>query len=110
MVAVEKERERLRGILAPYALRDRLNGDETGLFAYAPPDRGLAAAQMSGKKRSKTRLSILFTCNADGSEKFEPLIIGKWKKPRCFKKPVEDYGFYYRNNTKAWMTTVIFEE
>jgi hypothetical protein len=108
--AVEKECKWLQKILAPYALQDWLNGDKTGLFGYSPPDWGLATTQMSGKKQIKTCLSILFTCNADGSEKFQPLIIGKWKKPHCFQKPVEDYRFYYWNNKKAWMTSEIFEE
>lgn len=111
LVAVEKERVRIREILAKFALRDRLNFDETSLFAFAPPDRGLASEQMSGKKSSKFRITLGFACNADGSEKFPPIYIGKSKRPRCFKKKTPaQYGFYYRNNKKAWMTAVLFEE
>jgi hypothetical protein len=111
LAAVERERVRMRERLARYAPKDRINGDETGLFGYAPPDRGLATQQMSGKKQNKWRITILFTCNADGSEKFPPFFIGKWKQPRCFgKKPVESYGFRYRNNKRAWMTSELFEE
>jgi hypothetical protein len=101
----------MRELLAPFALRDRINGDETGLFGYAPPERGLATTQMSGKKSKKWRITILFTCNADGSEKFPPFFIGKSKKPRCCgKKSLESFGFLYRNNKTAWMTTALFEE
>jgi hypothetical protein len=109
--AVEKERLRMRELLAPYAMKDRFNGDETGLFGRAPPERGLSMAQMSGKKKNKWRITILFSCNADGSEKLPPMFIGRWKRPRCFgKKSVESYGFYYRNNRRAWMTSELFEE
>jgi len=38
-----------------------------------------------GGKLSKERLTILACANADGSEKLPLLVIGKSKKPRCFK-------------------------
>jgi len=42
LAAVEAERIRMREVLAPFAKRDRWNFDEPALFAFAPPDRGLA--------------------------------------------------------------------
>jgi len=66
---------------------------------------------MSGKKKEKFRITIGLACNADGSEKFDPIYIGKSKKPRCFKNnSPEQQGFYYCNNKKAWMTATLFEE
>ena len=86
------------------------NKIQTVLFS-APPDRGLATEQMSGKKRDKFRITMGIGCNADGSEKLPIVFIGKSAKPRCFKKKTpEQLGFYYRNNKTAWMTMVIFEE
>lgn len=77
----------------------------------APPDRGLASKQMSGKKKEKFRITIAFACNADGSERLPPIYIGKAKKPRCFKRQTPaQYGFYYRHNKTAWMTAELFEE
>ena len=65
---------------------------------------------MSGKKKDKFRITVGFLCSAVG-EKFPPFFIGKSKQPRCFnKKKPETLGFYYRNNKKAWMTGVIFQE
>jgi hypothetical protein len=108
---VETERRRIREVLAPFSPKDRWNFDESSFFAFAPPDRGLAFRQMSGKKRSKFRISIGFACNADGSEKMPLVFIGKFKRPRCFKeKSPTQQGFYYRNNKKAWMTSEIFKE
>jgi hypothetical protein len=111
LAAVDAERKRIREVLAPFAKKNRWNFDESGLFAFAPPDRGLATKQMNGKKRSKFRLTVAFACNADGSEKMPIFFIGKSKQPRCFRRlSPSDQGFYYRNNKTAWMTSELFEE
>ena len=76
-----------------------------------PPDRGLADKRNPGVKGRKVRLTYAFTINADGSEKLQPLVIGKAKKPRAFgRKSGAQLGFYYWNNAKAWMTTDIYQE
>jgi hypothetical protein len=50
-------------------------------------------------------------CASLTGEKLEPLIIGKSKKPRCFGKiKSENLPVMYRNNTKAWMNSLIFKE
>jgi hypothetical protein len=75
------------------------------------PDRGLSTSQEHGVKGKKTRLTYAFTTNADGSEKLPAFIIGKAHKPRPFKnKTGPQLGFYYRNNAKAWMTAVLYQE
>ena len=94
-----------------YSKDDTINVDETALFAFAPPDCGLATQQMSGKKKDKFRITLSFACNASGTEKFPIVFIGRYKQPRCFKRTSpEQLGFYYRYNKTAWMTSVIFEE
>jgi hypothetical protein len=111
MEAIAQERLCLQGLLAKYALSDIFNADETGLFMYQQPNRGLADRKMSGKKQSKARLSVLCGANADGSEKLKLFIIRKSKQPRCFKrKSPKALGFYYQSNTKAWMKKDIFTE
>ncbi|KIN94147.1 hypothetical protein M404DRAFT_169052 [Pisolithus tinctorius Marx 270] len=111
LTAVEAERACLQKVLAKYAPRDHFNFDKTGLFAFAPPDCGLAMQQMSGKKNDKFRINVGVACNADGSEKLPLLLIGKYKNPRCFKKTSpQSHGLYYCHNKKAWMTKEIFEE
>jgi hypothetical protein len=65
----------------------------------------------SGMKGNKKRLTYAFTANADGSEKLPPFIIGKAARPRAFnKKTGQQLGFYYRNNAKAWMTGILYQE
>ena len=57
------------------------------------------------------RLTYAFTVNADGSDKQEPFIIGKAKQPRSFqRRTARALGFLYRNNAKAWMTMVLYQE
>ncbi|KAE9047455.1 hypothetical protein PR001_g4203 [Phytophthora rubi] len=85
--------------------------DETGLFYKLAPDKTIASRQIEGAKKSKVRVTVALTCNADGSDMRESFIIGHANKPRCFKKKSgSDLGFYYRSNKKAWMTSVLFIE
>jgi hypothetical protein len=107
---VASDRARVRQILERYEPKDRLNADETALFAFAPPDRGMAMKQMKGKKKEKFRITLMFMCNQTGTEKFPIFFIGRSKKPRCFKnKEPSAFGFHYANNKKAWMNAVLFE-
>ena len=111
IATVEEEQARIREILARFRPEDRWNVDESALFAFAPPDRGLAQGQMSGKRASKFRITLCFACNADGSEKKDLFFIGKYKKPRCFgRQGPTARGFYYHSNKTAWMTESLFEE
>jgi len=101
---------RLRKITDQYPLRDIFNFDETGLFYRMPPNRGLAQKQTSGLKGDKTRITYGLMANADGSEKWGPLVIGKYRKPRAFrKKDGRELGYDYYWNQKAWMTGSIFQ-
>ncbi|KAJ2919528.1 hypothetical protein MD484_g941, partial [Candolleomyces efflorescens] len=94
-----------------YTLRNIFNMDETGLFYGMPPDTGLFNCQQSGVKGNKVRITYGFTANAAGTEKLPPIIIGHACCPRALKRKTgEQLGFYYRNNAKAWMTIVIYEE
>jgi hypothetical protein len=66
---------------------------------------------MSGVKGVKKCITYALTTNADGSEKLPPFVIGKAERPRAFnKKYGAQLGFLYRNNAKAWMTTVLYQE
>lgn len=73
-----------------------------------PPNKTLATTRTAGIKGDKTRLTYLFGCNADGSDKLEPLVIGHAFRPRCFgRKSADHWGFNYTANRKAWMTASI---
>ena len=85
---------------------------KTVVFFKMTPDRGLSSQnKVAGFQQSKVRLIYLFAARTVGSDKSEPLSIGKAVKPRVFKgKTGQQVGFLYRNNAKAWMTGVLYKE
>ena len=60
-------------------------------------------------KLSKERITILLCANMTGSEKLPLMVIGKFKKPRCFQG-VNCLPVKYEANKNAWMTSTVFEE
>jgi hypothetical protein len=103
--------EAVRQLCTEYELRDVFNMDETGLNWRRTPDRTLATAATAGTKRSKDRITVALTVNADGSEKLDPWVIGRSKNPRCFKRiQRNELRMAYRFNKAKWMTGIIFEE
>jgi hypothetical protein len=73
------------------------------------PDKSLniRGEACTGGKKSRERLTVLLCCNAEGTEKLAPLVIGKFVKPRCFKN-ISTLPCKYTNNSNAWMTAKIF--
>ncbi|CAG8838750.1 4546_t:CDS:2, partial [Racocetra persica] len=64
----------------------------------------------SGRKKNKERLSIALCANTDGSHKLNPLVIGKYAKPRYFKNiNIRNLPMKFYNNTKTWMLAVYFQ-
>lgn len=101
----------LKEILSNYKPSDIYNLDETGLFFRLQPDKTLCFRQenCSGGKKSKERLTVLLGSNMLGTDKLKPVVIGKSLKPRCFSN-VKSLPVIYRANSKAWMTSTIWEE
>ena len=101
----------LRERCSNYPLERIYNMDETGLFYRLEPDRTLATKRLARRKVNKERPSVALCANADGSHKLKPLIIGKFERPRCFKNiRIQTMPMTYRNNAKAWMITLLFQE
>ncbi|UYV79359.1 hypothetical protein LAZ67_17002284 [Cordylochernes scorpioides] len=88
------------------------NADETGLFFQLIPDRTLAHKDENcrGVKRMKQRITVLLCCNSTGTDKRRLLIIGKSANPRCFRNFSPHFYCTYTSNSKAWMTSSIFQE
>ena len=109
-VTIDSWKEQLPDVTAGFKEEDIFNCDETGLFFRALPDKTLATkgSKCFGGKCSKDRLSVLF-CTSSTGEKLKPLVIGKAKKPRCFKNVnVSELPVKWEAQSKAWMTGVIF--
>ena len=100
----------LREKILKYNPVDIYNADETGLFFKCMPDKTLAFKddKCYGGRHSKERVTVLLCSNWTGSEKLTPIVIGKSRRPRCFKN-VKSLPLSYKFNKKAWMTSDIFE-
>ena len=89
------------------------NADETGLNWKCLPTKTLAHKSESrapGHKSSKERITALCCANATGSHKVKLAVIGKAKKPHCFKGTEKtNMPVTYFNQKKAWMDTTIFK-
>jgi hypothetical protein len=58
----------------------------------------------------KQWVTVLLSCNSDGSDKLPPLVSGKHNKsPHCFNN-VRKIPTKYEANTNSWMTTEICED
>ena len=96
-----------------YASCDVYNMDETGLFYNLFPSRtlGIKGDKCHGGGRSKQRLTVVLVCNADGSDKHRPWVIGKSEKPRCFKNiNVDSLPCIYSHHKKAWIDSSSFRK
>ena len=97
------ERDVLPGILGEYSPNDLFNADETALF-YKQMKRGtltLPGEQLEGSKQPKSRITLLFICNATGSSKYV-YAIGASERPRCFARTPSSVPYLASPN--AWMT------
>lgn len=83
----EQWKEKLQELLENYEPRNVFNADEAALFFKCTPDKTYTfkGEDCHGGKHSKERITVLFCANMDGSEKLPMLIIGKSKRPHCFK-------------------------
>lgn len=90
--------------------KDIFNADETALFYKLLPNKTLKlkGETCSGGKLSKERITV-YLCTSMTGEKRKPLIIGKYKNPRCFKNQLFN-NVTYRSNRRAWMTSEVFKE
>nr|XP_034336051.1 tigger transposable element-derived protein 4 [Crassostrea gigas] len=99
----------LQTILAECSPSDIFNADETGLFFRLLPDKTLEfkGVDCHGGKNSKERVTVMVCSNMSGNEKLPLLVIGKSKKPRCFKG-IKTLPTAYEANKKAWITSELF--
>lgn len=107
--------DKLEVLLSDYKPDDVFNCDELGLFYRLLPDQTHAkkGSKCIRGKESKLRVTVLLGANMTGSEKLDPLLIGKSENPRCFKafrKNNKRLPILYESNQKSWMTGKIFAD
>jgi len=93
--------------------RDQIyNADETGLMWKSLPSKTLVATyekKAPRRKVLKDRVTIMICSNASGTHKIPLLVIGKVKKPRCFKN-IKVLPVVYKAQRSGWMDRIIFKE
>ena len=87
-----------------------LNSDEFGLIYRVQSNKSLHLKNENCVigKHSKLCLTGLTAANAVG-EKLTLFVIGKSKKPWCFKH-IKHLPCRYRSQKKSWMDNILFEE
>ena len=94
------------------SLNQIFNCDETGLNFRLLPQSTLASSfekSAAGRKKSKERVTLNVCSNASGTIKLPIHLIGKAKRPRCFKGQNMDLlPVKYSGQTNAWMTCELF--
>lgn len=104
--------DRLPELMSGYEARDIYNLDESGFFFRSSANKTLRmkGGECKGDKTSKERLTVMLCANAVGSKE-RALVIGKSKKPRCFKNTnMSMLPVTYYHSSKAWMTSAIMED
>ena len=94
-----------------YQPKDIFNADETRLFYNLQPSKTLTykGDSLHGGTKSKQKVAVLLGCNANGTEKLPPLVIGKYNKTHCFRN-IKKHPTKYTVNSNSWMTSATFEE
>ncbi len=108
--AVEKWlKEELPELLEAFKPKEMINGDETAIFYRGLPDKGFVPGnpKASGGKTATDRVSLLVTCNMDGSE-LALMMLGRSKRPRGFPRDVSTLLAQCKSRVKGWMTGAIF--
>ncbi|KAH9365768.1 hypothetical protein HPB48_016846 [Haemaphysalis longicornis] len=96
-------------VISSYAERGVYNAEVTVLFYQMLPDKthAMKGDTCTSGKYSKLRVTAFLCTNMDGRDRRVPFVIGKVKKPRCFRS----YGpVRYRHNGKAWMMRDLFAD
>ncbi|GFS30588.1 tigger transposable element-derived protein 2 [Trichonephila inaurata madagascariensis] len=86
--------------------------EETGVNWKALPRASLATKWEStapGLKVSKERVTVMVCANASGTHSLPLLVIGKSKKPRCFKN-FSCLPTLYKAQKSAWMNSALFSD
>ena len=107
--------EVLTPLMEEYEPQNIYSADETSLFYKSLSNHTMSfdSEEVHGSKlhQSKDCMSLLLCTNMNGSEKLNPVLIGKATHPRALKKHgvmFKDLGIEYFWNQKGWMTGPVF--
>lgn len=97
--------------LRAYSLGNIFNAVEWGLFYNLAPDNSVSLSRQKntdGEGRKCDALAILVCCNADGSEKYQPMFVSDIEDPFASADTMRKPCFDYHSNHRAWITCHLF--
>ncbi|SCU99698.1 LANO_0F03246g1_1 [Lachancea nothofagi CBS 11611] len=121
-----EERGTLKEILAKIPARDLFTLDETFLAYNLPMDN--AQYETSQVQRKIEVLTVMLCANLDGSEKMNPLVIGRYENYRSFRnhfsndtpdntsqtsvgeRMARKFSLTFHSNRKSWLTSNLFHD
>jgi hypothetical protein len=84
----------VRSKIAQHPMDRVYNFDELGLFYRMAPDKSIAAQQILGAEKDKTRMTIGLMVNMVELD-WDMIFLSHAKNPRCFQKNMElSLGFF----------------
>lgn len=91
-----------------YSQNDIFSMTETELFWRLPPN-ATTLREWSSIPRydNKERITVALACNASGTQKLPPYVVGHYATPRSFQAPgsdIKSLNCVYSSNRIAWMT------
>lgn len=91
-----------------YSQNDIFTMSETELYWRLVPNANTLREIASQSRRdSNDRVSVALSCNASGTQRLPPYVVGHYGTPRSFQAPGNDMksiNCYYSSNRIAWMT------
>lgn len=109
--AIKREQERVATSIRDFLSWDhRRSLGDVWTLDEVPLSYACFPGQSDDGSARKRTLTVALATNADGSERREPLIIGRTARPSSFKsgRTGGELGFAYRHNRGAWMTADVF--
>ena len=86
----------------------RGNGAHFNFIFYSQiaPSPVCTTADVWGAKKAKDHITVALAVDVTASERLKPVVIHKYKKPRCFGGTFNPNSLVmYYSNTNAWMHT-----
>ncbi|SCU83757.1 LAME_0C06502g1_1 [Lachancea meyersii CBS 8951] len=121
-----EERDALKDLLVKVPAKDLFTLDETFLAYNLPMDN---AQYETGQVQKKIEvLTVMLCANLDGSEKMNPLVIGRYENYRSFRshfandppdstsptslgaKMARKFSLTFHSNRKSWLTSNLFHD
>lgn len=101
--------ENIRARTTHYSQNDIFTMTETHLFWRLAPNMNTLREWSTNMPRfgNKERVTVALACNASGTQRLPPYVVGQYSSPRAFQAPgsdIKSLNCVYSSNYIGWMT------